>query len=105
MTLYTYCLSFQVKAYQEDFEAERKEKEQLREEKHRAAIKYEAKRTSLQLQLDRCQTDLAHFMSEANRLAQQLKLKSQYEEDRYRKHLESKVECGDTHTHTHTIKC
>jgi rubrerythrin len=80
----------QVKAYQEDFEAEKRDKEQMRDEKHRAAIKYEAEKTSLQLQLDRCQTDLAHFTSEANRLAQQLKLKSQYEEDRYRKHLESK---------------
>lgn len=88
-TIY-YCL-YQVKAYQEDFEAERRDKERLSEEKQSAAIKYEAEKTSLKLQLDRCQNDLAHFTAEANRLAQQLKLKNQYEEERYRKHLESKV--------------
>lgn len=80
-----------MKAYQEDFEAERRDKERLSDEKQRVAIKYEAEKTSLKLQLDRCQNDLAHFTAEANRLAQQLKLKSQYEEDKYRKHLESKV--------------
>ena len=64
-----YIFYFQVKAYQEDFEAERRDKEQMRDE-----------------------TDLAHFTSEANCLAQQLKLKTQYEKDWYRKHLESKVE-------------
>jgi hypothetical protein len=83
-------LSQQVKAYEEDFEAEKREKERLRDEKHSAAVRYEAEKTSLQLQLDRCQADLAHFTAEANRLAQQLKLKNQYEEDRYREHLENK---------------
>jgi hypothetical protein len=80
----------QVKAYEEDFEAEKREKERLRDEKHSAAVRYEAEKTSLQLQLDRCQADLAHFTAEANRLSQQLKLKNQYEEDRYREHLENK---------------
>ena len=81
----------QVKAYEEDFEAEKREKERLRDEKHSATVRYEAEKTSLQLRLDRCQADLAHFTAEANRLAQQLKLKNQYEEDRYREHLENKV--------------
>ena len=80
-----------MKAYEEDFEAEKRDKERLRDEKQSAAIRYEAEKTSLQLRLDRCQADLAHFTSEANRLAQQLKLKNQYEEDKYRKHLESQV--------------
>jgi hypothetical protein len=80
----------QVKAYEEDFEAEKRDKERLRDEKQSAAIRFEAEKTSLQLQLDRSQSDLVHFTSEANRLAQQLKLKSQYEEDRYREHLENK---------------
>ena len=80
-----------MKAYQEDFEAERRDKERLGIDKQTASVKYEAEITSLKLQLDRCRNDLAHYTAEASRLAQQLKLKSQYEEDKYRKHLESKV--------------
>ena len=80
-----------MKAYEEDFDAEKREKERLRDEKQSAAVRYEAEKTSLQLQLDRCQADLAHFTAEANRLSQQLKLKNQYEEERYREHLENKV--------------
>ena len=81
----------QLKAYQEDFEAEKRDKEKLRDEKQSAAIRHEAEKTSLQLQLDRCMNDLAHFTTEANRLAQQLKLKNEYEEQSFRQHLESKV--------------
>ena len=81
----------QLKVYAEDFLAEKSEKERLRDEKQSVAIRYEAEKTSLQLQLDRCQADLAHFTVEANRLAQQLKLKNQFEEERYREHLETKV--------------
>ena len=83
----------QLKAYQEDFDAERRDKERLASEKQNSALKYEAELTSLRLQLDRCRNDLAHYTAEATRLSQQLKLKSQYEEEQYRKHLESKVGC------------
>ena len=44
----------QLKAYQEDFEAERRDRERISDEKQSAALKYEAEITSLRLQLDRC---------------------------------------------------
>ena len=90
----------QVKAYQEDFEAEKRDKERLQS----AAIRHEAEKTSLKLQLDRCQTDLAHFTAEANRLAQQLKLKNEYEDDKFRKHLENQVRMP-TYTHVYALPC
>ena len=54
------------------------------------AIKYEAEKTSLQLRLDRCQADLAHFTTEANRLPRSRELKNQFEQETYRE-LENKV--------------
>ena len=80
----------QVKAYEEDFEAEKREKERLKDEKQSAAVRCEAERTTLQLRLDRCQADLAHFTAEANRLAHQLRLKNQIVEEGYRERLENK---------------
>lgn len=81
----------QLKAYQDDFSAERKDRERMNEEKETASIRYEAEVTSLKLQLERCRNELVHYTSEANRLSQQLRLKSQVEEDQYKKHLESNV--------------
>ena len=84
-------LSFQLKTYQEDFEAERRDRERLSSEKQSAALRYEADTTSLKLQLDRCRNELARYTTETNRLAQQLKLKQQFEEEQYKKHLEGRV--------------
>lgn len=63
----------------------------MNEEKESAAIKYEAEVTSLKLQLERCRNELVHYTAEANRLSQQLRLKTQMEEEQYKKHLESNV--------------
>ena len=63
----------------------------MNEEKESATIRFEAEVTSLKLQLERCRNELAHYTAEANRLSQQLRLKSQYEEEQYKKHLESRV--------------
>ncbi len=41
-------------AYCEDFEAERRDRERLVEEKQSLALRHEAEITSLKLQLDRC---------------------------------------------------
>ena len=81
----------QLRAYQEDFEAERRDRERLSDEKQSTALRYEAEITSLRLQLDRCRNELAHYSTEANRLAQQLRLKKQYEEEQFKQHLESNV--------------
>jgi len=80
-----------LKTYQEDFEAERRDRERMQDEKQSASLRYEAEITSLRLQLDRCRNELAHYTTEATRLGQQLRLKTQYEEDQYKKHLESRV--------------
>ncbi len=45
--------SVQVAAYSEDFEAERRDRERLVEEKQSLALRHEAEVTSLKLQLDR----------------------------------------------------
>lgn len=82
-------LRSQLKAYQEDFEAERRDRERINEEKQSATLRFEAEITSLKLQLDRCRNELVHYTTEATRLAQQLRLKNQYEEDQFKKHLES----------------
>ena len=63
----------------------------MSEEKQSASLRYEAEITSLRLQLDRCRNELSHYTTEATRLSQQLRLKSQYEEEQYKKHLESRV--------------
>ena len=81
----------QLKAYQEDFEAERRDRERLNEEKQSAALRFEAEITSLKLQLDRWRNELVHYTTESTRLAQQLRLKNQYEEEQFKKHLESQV--------------
>jgi hypothetical protein len=81
----------QLRAYQDDFNAERKDRERMNEEKESATVRYEAEVTSLRLQLERCRNELAHYTAEANRLSQQLRLKSQLEEEQYKKHLESNV--------------
>lgn len=84
----------QLKAYQDDFNAERKDRERMGEEKQSAAIRYEAEVTSLKLQLERCRNELTHYTAEASRLSQQLRLKAQIEEDQYKRHLESNVSWG-----------
>ena len=66
----------------------------MNEEKESSTVRYEAEITSLKLQLERCRHELAHYTAEANRLSQQLRLKSQYEEEQYKKHLESRVSSG-----------
>ena len=81
----------QLKAFQEDFEAERRDRERLADEKQSAALRYEAEVTSLKLQLDRCKNELTHATTDVHRLRQQLTLKSQYEEEQYRNHLHKKV--------------
>lgn len=63
----------------------------MSEEKQSVALRFEAEITSLKLQLDRCRNELVHYTTEATRLAQQLRLKNQYEEDQFKKHLESQV--------------
>ena len=89
---HTHSLSLtQLRTYQEDFEAERRDRERISDEKQSAALRYEAEITSLRLQLDRCRNELAHYTAESSRLAQQLRLKNQYEEDQFKKHLESRV--------------
>lgn len=60
-------------------------------ERESASLRYEAEVTSLRLQLERCRNELAHYTTEANRLSQQLRLKSQIEEEQYKRHLESNV--------------
>ena len=87
--------TLQLKTYQEDFEAERRDRERMSEEKQSASLRYEAEITSLRLQLDRCRNELAHYTMEATRLSQQLRLKNQYEEEQYKKHLESRVSVVD----------
>ena len=62
---------------EEDFEAERRDRERINEEKQSAALRFEAEITSLKLQLDRCRNKLVHYTTEATRLAQQLRLKNQ----------------------------
>ena len=57
-------------------------------------LRYEAEIISLRLQLDRCRNELTHYTTEATRLGQQLRLKTQYEDDQYKKHLESRVSVG-----------
>lgn len=81
----------QLKTYQDDFNAERRDRERMCEQKESAGIRYEAELTSMKLQLDRCRKELAHYTAEANRLSQQLRLKSQMEEEQYKRHLESSV--------------
>lgn len=66
----------------------------MNEQKENAAVRYEAEVTSLKLQLDRCRSELAHYTAEANRLSQQLRLKSQMEEEQYKRHLEKNVSCA-----------
>ncbi|KAL5505179.1 hypothetical protein EMCRGX_G006574 [Ephydatia muelleri] len=67
--------SARLKVYQEDFTAERREKESLKEEKENERLRLQAEVTSLQLQLDRCRTELSHYSSETTRLAHQLKIR------------------------------
>ena len=93
--MHKFFLPIQLKTYQEDFEAERRDRERINEEKQSAALRFEAEITSLKLQLDRCRNELVHYTTEATRLAQQLRLKNQYEEDQFKKHLESQVGVGD----------
>ncbi len=81
----------QLKAYQDDFNAERRDRERMGEQQESAAIRHEAEITSLKLQLERCRNELSHYTAEANRLSQQLRLKTQVEEDQYKRHLESNV--------------
>ena len=81
----------QLKTYQDDYTDERKDRQRMSEEKRCLAVKHEAEVTSLKLQLERTKAELNHYMSEANRLSQQLRMKNQQEEEQYKKHLESKV--------------
>ena len=81
----------QLKAYQEDFDAERREKERLMVEKQNERLRLQAEITSLQLQLDRCRTELSHYSSEATRLAHQLKIRNQVEQEQYRRSPEDLV--------------
>ena len=90
--MYTHtCTHTQLKTYQEDFQAERRDRVRMSDEKQSAALKYEAEITSLRLQLDRCRNELTHYTAETNRLSQQLRLKYEYEQDQYKRHLESRV--------------
>lgn len=88
----------QLKAYKDDFNAERRDRERMGEEKETAAVRSEAEVTSLKLQLERCRSELTHYTAEANRLSQQLRLKSQMEEEQYKRHLEENVS-GITPSH------
>lgn len=81
----------QLKVYQEDFETERREKKKLTEEKQSERLRLQAEITSLQLQLDRCRSELTHYSNEATRLSQQLHLKLQKDQEKYKSYLESKV--------------
>ena len=83
----------QLKAYQDDFAEERKDRERIHEEKQCSAVKHEAEVTSMKLQLERCRTELAHYTAETNKLYQQLHMKNQQDEEQYKKHLENMV-CG-----------
>lgn len=85
----SHMLRQQIKAYQDDFNAERRDRERMHAERESASLRYEAEVTSLRLQLERCRNELAHYTTEANRLSQQLRLKSQIEEEQYKRHLES----------------
>lgn len=80
----------QLKMYQEDFEAERRDRERMANEKETDKLRSSAEITSLKLQLDRANSELSRMKSEASRLAQQLRLRQQADEERYRTHLESK---------------
>ena len=77
--------------YQEDFDLERREKERLKEEKENERLRLQAEVTSLQLQLDRCRTELSYYSSETNRLAHQLKIKCQADQEQYTTYLRNKV--------------
>eukprot|EP00731_Ephydatia_muelleri_P023187 Em0015g770a len=70
-------LRHQLKAFQEDFISERREKEKITDQKRNECLRFQAEITSLQLQLDRCKTELAHYSKEATRLALQLNLRVQ----------------------------
>ena len=70
---------------------ERREKERLKEEKENERLRLQAEVTSLQLQLDRCRTELTHYSSETTRLAHQLKIRCQADQEQYRRSLEGKV--------------
>ena len=70
---------------------ERREKERLKEEKENERLRLQAEVTSLQLQLDRCRTELSHYSSETTRLAHQLKIRCQADQEQYRRSLEGKV--------------
>ena len=77
--------------YKEDFAAERREKERLNKEKENERLRLQAEVTSLQLQLDRCRTELSHYSSETTRLAHQLKIRCQADQEQYRRSPEGKV--------------
>eukprot|EP00731_Ephydatia_muelleri_P005644 Em0002g1820a len=83
-------LKQQLKVYQEDFAVERREKERLKEEKENERLRLQAEVTSLQLQLDRCRTELTHYSSETTRLAHQLKIRCQADQEQYRGSPEGK---------------
>ena len=61
------------------------------EERRNERLRSQADITSLQLQLDRCKTELAHYSTESTRLAQQLKTRNQADQEQYRRYLESRV--------------
>ena len=63
----------------------------MAEHNQSAAIRYDAEVTSLRRQLERCRNELAHYTSEAHQLSQQLRLRSQSEEEQYKRHLEANV--------------
>lgn len=63
----------------------------MADEKQSAALRFDAEITSLKLQLDRCKSELTHTCTENQRLRQQLALKTQFEEEQFRRHLQKKV--------------
>ena len=61
------------------------------EERQNERLRSQADITSLQLQLDRCKTELAHYSTESTRLAQQLKIRNQVDQEQYRRCPEDQV--------------
>jgi chromosome segregation ATPase len=84
-------LNTQLHAYKEDFEAEKRDKDRLKSEKSTEKLRLEAEIASLKIQLDRSNSDLSQYKSEAIRLFHQLRLKQHREDEEYRRHLEKQV--------------
>ena len=72
----------QLKMYKDDFEDERKDRERIEREKETDKLLSNAEIISLQLQLDRANSELGRMKSESSRLAQQLRLRQEADEER-----------------------